>query len=75
MHYYADFVMDYLLYGFAGFAASTLGALPPGAVNLSVVYTTINRGASFAVPIILAAAVGEILLSFFALHCTMTIEE
>ena len=67
--------MDYLIYAFTGFAASTLGALPPGAVNLSVVYTTLNRGAKFTIPIILAAAVGEIVLSFFALHCTMTVEE
>jgi len=67
--------MEYLLYAFAGFAASTLGALPPGAVNLSVVYTTLNRGAKNAISIIIAAAFGEIILSYFALHCTMTVEE
>ena len=66
--------MDYFLYTMTGFVAAVLGALPPGAVNLSVVYTTIRRGAGFAIPIILAAAVGEIILSFFALHCTMTVE-
>ncbi|MCG8328315.1 MAG: LysE family transporter [Chitinophagales bacterium] len=67
--------MEYLLYASTGFAAATLGALPPGAVNLSVVYTTLNKGAKFAIPIILAAAVGEILLSLFALSCAMTVEE
>lgn len=50
--------MEYLVYGLTGFLASTVGALPPGAVNLSVMYTTLNRGARFALPIILAAAVG-----------------
>jgi len=67
--------MELVLYAFSGFAASALGALPPGAVNLSVVYTTLNKGAKKALPIILAAAIGEILLSFFALHCTMFVED
>lgn len=67
--------MDYFIYLLAGFAAAFIGALPPGAVNLSVVYTTLNRGASFALPIILTAAMGEIILSYFALHCTMTVQQ
>lgn len=67
--------MEYLLYIGSGFLASALGALPPGAVNLSVVYTTLNQGAKSAFPIILAAALGEVVLAFFALHCTMFIED
>ncbi len=67
--------MDYLLYGITGFVAAFLGALPPGAVNLSVVYTTINRGARYVIPVVLVAAIGEIILSYFALHCTMAVEE
>ena len=67
--------MEYLIYTSAGFIASALGAATPGAVNLSVVYTTINQGAKFAIPIILAAALGEVVLAFFALHCAMFIEE
>jgi len=67
--------MELFLYGFSGFVAAALGALPPGAVNLSVVYTTLNKGAKKALPIILAAAIGEIILSFLALHCTMFVED
>lgn len=66
--------MDYFLFSITGFVAAVLGALPPGAVNLSVVYTTIRQGAKFTIPIILAAAFGEIVLSFFAMHCTMAVE-
>lgn len=67
--------MEYLLYLLTGLLAAFLGALPPGAVNLSVVYTTLNQGAKQSTPIILAAAIGEIVLSLFALHCTMVVEE
>ena len=67
--------MEFFLYAFSGFAASALGAIPPGAVNLSVVYTTLNKGAKYALPIIVAAAIGELILSFLALHCTMFVED
>ncbi|MEZ5041787.1 MAG: LysE family transporter [Saprospiraceae bacterium] len=67
--------MDYLIYAFAGLTTAFIGALPPGAVNLAVVYITINKGGKDALPIIFMAALGEIILSFFALHFTMTVEE
>lgn len=67
--------MDLIIYFFTGFFVTVLGATPPGAVNLSVVYTTLNKGAKQATPIILSAAVGEIILSLFALHYAMEVEK
>jgi len=67
--------MNSYIYILSGLSAAFIGALPPGAVNLSVVYTTLNKGAKFTVSIILAAAIGEITLSYFALHFTMMVEE
>ena len=63
--------MTFLLFGLI---ASICGALPPGAVNLSIVHTTINRGANEAYPVIFTAAIGELLVAFLALNFSMTIE-
>ena len=67
--------MKLILYFFSGFLASYIGGAFPGAVNLNVVYTTIQKSAKETVPIILAASLGEILLSLLALHCGMAVDE
>ena len=67
--------MIYVLYLVTGFMAAVLGALPPGAVNLSVMYTTISRGSTFAFPMVVSAAIGEIILAVTALHCAALVEE
>ena len=66
--------MNYFQYAVIGFVASTIGALPPGAVNLTVVFETIRYHAANAIPIILAAAIGEVLLSYLVLNFTMPVE-
>ena len=67
--------MELLLFFISGLLASFVGGVVPGAVNLNVVYTTINKSAKAAIPIILAAGIGEIVLSFIALHCSVFVEE
>ena len=67
--------MEAVLYFFSGFLASYIGGAFPGAVNLNVVYTTIQLSAKHTVPIILAASIGEIVLSLLALHCGMAVDE
>lgn len=67
--------MELLLFFISGLIASFAGGIVPGAVNLNIVYTTINKSAKAAVPIILAAGIGEIVLSFVALHCSVFVEE
>lgn len=67
--------MNFVTYLLAGFIAAMLGGLMPGAVNLSVAYTTLHRGAKFAVPVILSAAIGEVAISFCALHGTALVEK
>ena len=66
--------MDYFQYALVGFVTATIGALPPGAVNLTVVFETIRYQAANAIPIILAAAVGEVLLAYLVLNFTMPVE-
>ncbi|MFP2995814.1 LysE family transporter [Spongiivirga sp. MCCC 1A20706] len=65
--------MNWLLYFLVGFGATTLGAIPLGTVNLSVINTTIKQNANSAMKIAMSAGVGEIILTLFALHYSMTI--
>lgn len=60
-----------VLYLFIGFIAAVIAAAPPGAANLVVINTTINNTLSKALLVVLGAGLGEVLLSFIALHCTM----
>ncbi|WP_196890711.1 LysE family transporter [Aureivirga marina] len=63
------------LYLFFGVSLAFLGALPLGTVNLSVVHTTIRYNLISAMKIVIAAAFAEIILSFFALHCSMYVND
>lgn len=54
-----------------GILIATIGALPLGAVNIAVINTTIKEDTQKAFRIALAAGIGEVLLAFFALHCSM----
>ncbi len=60
-----------LLYLLFGALIATLGAIPLGAVNLAVINTSIRENIKSTVYIILAAGIGEIVLAFLALHCSM----
>ncbi len=60
-----------ILYLFLGILIATIGALPLGAVNLAVINTSIKENINRALSIALAAGVGELVLAFFALHCSM----
>ncbi len=65
--------MNWLLYFLIGFVATTLGAIPLGTVNLSVINTTIKQNSNSAMKIAMSAGIAEILLTLFALHYSMTI--
>jgi len=65
--------MNWLLYFLIGFVATTIGAIPLGTVNLSVINTTIKQNANSAMKIAISAGIAEILLTLFALHYSMTI--
>ncbi len=60
-----------LLYLLLGTFIATLGAIPLGAVNLAVINTSIKENIKKATYIVLAAGIGEVLLAFFALHCSL----
>ncbi|WP_378181924.1 LysE family transporter [Aquimarina sp. SS2-1] len=60
-----------IVYLILGFFTSTVGALPLGAVNIAVINTTLQEDLKQAFRITLAAGVGEVVLAFFALHCSM----
>ncbi len=62
--------MNPILYFGIGALATFIGAIPLGTVNLSVINTTLQQDARNAMKIALAAGVAEILLTFFALHCS-----
>ncbi len=59
-----------LLYLTAGLITSFIGALPIGTSNLFVVNTTMKNGLRLSLQVIFGAAIGEGIMSFFALHCT-----
>jgi len=62
------------IYFFIGFLASTLGALPLGASNIAVINTTLKQNVKQAFKIAVAASIGEVILSFYALHCNTVVQ-
>ncbi|NER12591.1 LysE family transporter [Leptobacterium flavescens] len=65
--------MSLLIYFFIGIIATFFGALPLGTVNISVINTTIKENMNTAMKIAFAAGFAEIILSFYALHCSMAV--
>ena len=63
--------MSFIVYFIIGVIVAFLGALPLGTVNISVINTTIKQNMQTAMKIAIAAGFAEIILSFFALHCSM----
>ncbi|MFD0863677.1 LysE family transporter [Sungkyunkwania multivorans] len=63
--------MSLIGYFFIGIVATFFGAIPLGTVNLSVISTTLKQDVRSAMKIALAAGFAEIILSFFALHCSL----
>lgn len=59
--------MNFIFYFFSGLLLSIIGALPLGTVNVAVINTTIKENISNALKIVFPAAIGELLLIFFAL--------
>ena len=57
------------LYLFSGLLAAVIGALPLGASNIAVMNTTIKQNSKQALKIIVTAALAEVILSYYALHC------
>ena len=62
------------IYFFIGFLASTLGALPLGASNIAVINTTLKQNVNQALKIAIAASIGEVILSLYALHCNIVVQ-
>jgi len=62
-----------ILYFFIGFLSAIIAAIPPGAANIYVVNTSIKDTVYKAMGIILGAAIGEVILSYIALHFSMTL--
>ncbi len=60
-----------ILYLLLGIMIAVVGAVPLGAVNIAVINASINEDIKKASYIALAAGVGEVLLAFFALHCSI----
>lgn len=65
--------MDFLLYFIVGIFVTFLGAIPLGTVNISVINTTLKMDARNAMKIALTAGIAEIIISFYALHCSMVV--
>lgn len=59
------------LYLLLGLTTAIIGAAPLGAVNIAVINTSIKENTQKALYIAAAAGIGEVLLAFFALHCSM----
>ncbi len=64
-----------ILYLILGIFIATIGAIPLGAVNLVVINASIKENIKKASSITLAAGIGEIVLAFFALHCSMELSD
>jgi len=62
------------IYFLIGFLASTLGALPLGASNIAVINITLKQNVKQALKIAIAASIGEVILSFYALHCNAVVQ-
>lgn len=61
--------LAFLTHFILGVIASFIGTIPFGPINLTVVDTTLKQGIRDALVISVAAALVEIIQSFFALHC------
>lgn len=59
--------MNFILYFFTGLLVSIIGVLPLGIVNVAVINTTIKENISSALKIVFPAAIGELILIFFAI--------
>lgn len=65
--------MEVVMYFIIGFIVTCIGAIPLGTVNISVIHTTLNYNMRNAMKIAFAAGIAEIVLSFYALHCSTTV--
>ncbi|WP_298521017.1 LysE family transporter [uncultured Kordia sp.] len=65
--------MEFLLYFAIGILVTFVGALPLGTVNISVINTTLKADARNAMKIAVAAGIAEIIISFYALHCSVMV--
>ncbi|WP_298418862.1 LysE family transporter [uncultured Kordia sp.] len=65
--------MEFLWYFIIGVFVTFLGAIPLGTVNISVINTTLRVDARNAMKIALTAGIAEIIISFYALHCSMVV--
>ncbi len=65
--------MNLAIYFLIGVVATFFGAIPLGTVNISVINTTIKQNMSTAMKIAFAAGFAEIILSFYALHCSVAV--
>ena len=65
--------MNLAIYFFIGIVATFFGAIPLGTVNISVINTTIKQNMNTAMKIAFAAGFAEIILSFYALHCSVAV--
>ena len=64
-----------ILYFLIGFFAAIIAAAPPGAANVLVVNTSVKETVSKAAYIIVGAGLGELFLSFIALHYVMNLTD
>ncbi|WP_282043756.1 LysE family transporter [Winogradskyella flava] len=62
-----------IIYLFIGLITSIIGALPLGATNIAVINTTLKHNTRQAFKISFAAGFAEVILSYYALHCNMTV--
>ncbi|WP_046755109.1 LysE family transporter [Kordia jejudonensis] len=67
--------MDFIWYFIIGVLVTFLGAIPLGTVNISVINTTVRVDARNAMKIALTAGIAEIIISFYALHCSMVVAD
>ncbi len=65
--------MEFLIYFAVGILVTFIGAIPLGTVNISVINTTLKADARNAMKIALTAGIAEIIISFYALHCSMMV--
>lgn len=65
--------MTFVWYFIIGIFVTFLGAIPLGTVNISVINTTLRADARNAMKIAFTAGIAEIIISFYALHCSMMI--
>lgn len=67
--------MEFIWYFIIGVFVTFVGAIPLGTVNISVINTTLRVDARNAMKIAFAAGIAEIILSFYALHCSVMVAD